>query len=354
MPSKAKPTIKDLSQASGWSLGTVSRVLNRVPGVSEGARQDVLRAARELGYHLNPHARALRQKKEEGALILCRSIYEPYYAPLARLCQQGLEQEGHTVTLQQITEDDYPLSSLLECIELHNPSLLILIGFTRQELRQINGRISIPAICAGAHPGEQEGGRLSAFAYSDCEMMQQAAETLFECGCQSIGLIAAPRVASCEMADRYLGVQYACYSRDQVFRASQAQSDTPDAAGGKRAFLSLIERVPDLDGLLVCTQAQAIGVLRAMADLHIEAGREICVITLEENDQCAYTVPRLSAIHRSPDLEAQNIVTQAKRMIGFCGSGPFFTVQQFSWSVIFRESCPAPSSVLAGLRPEKM
>ena len=46
-------TIKDLARLSGYSLGTVSRVLNNQPNVSEKARQAILSIAQERGFELN-------------------------------------------------------------------------------------------------------------------------------------------------------------------------------------------------------------------------------------------------------------------------------------------------------------
>ena len=55
-------TIKDLAAQTGYSLGTVSRVLNHQPHVSEQAREIILRAAEESGFQLNSNAKQLKQQ----------------------------------------------------------------------------------------------------------------------------------------------------------------------------------------------------------------------------------------------------------------------------------------------------
>ena len=52
----ADMTIKDLARLSGYSLGTVSRVLNNQPNVSEKARKAILSIAQERGFELNESA----------------------------------------------------------------------------------------------------------------------------------------------------------------------------------------------------------------------------------------------------------------------------------------------------------
>ena len=46
-------TIRDLARLSGYSLGTVSRVLNNQPNVSDKARTAILAISEENGYVLN-------------------------------------------------------------------------------------------------------------------------------------------------------------------------------------------------------------------------------------------------------------------------------------------------------------
>ena len=55
-------TIKDLSAQTGYSVGTVSRVLNNQPNVSEKARAAILKAADESGFQLNENAKQLKQQ----------------------------------------------------------------------------------------------------------------------------------------------------------------------------------------------------------------------------------------------------------------------------------------------------
>ena len=57
-------TIKDLAAKTGYAVGTVSRALNNHPNVSERARQEILEAAAESGFHLNVNAKQLKQHQK--------------------------------------------------------------------------------------------------------------------------------------------------------------------------------------------------------------------------------------------------------------------------------------------------
>lgn len=50
MTDKRGVTIRELAQAAGVSIGTVSRALKGQPGLSEQTRSQVLDVAKQLGY----------------------------------------------------------------------------------------------------------------------------------------------------------------------------------------------------------------------------------------------------------------------------------------------------------------
>ena len=56
-------TIKDISALTGYSVGTVSRVLNDQPNVSEKARKAILEVVNAAGFQLNENAKQLKQQK---------------------------------------------------------------------------------------------------------------------------------------------------------------------------------------------------------------------------------------------------------------------------------------------------
>ena len=56
-------TIKDIAQAAGVSLATVSRVINNGPKVGNETRKRVKKIMEEMGYRPNANARALVTKR---------------------------------------------------------------------------------------------------------------------------------------------------------------------------------------------------------------------------------------------------------------------------------------------------
>jgi DNA-binding LacI/PurR family transcriptional regulator len=59
----ARATVRDVAEAAGVSVGTVSHALNGTGRVAEATRASVLQAADRLGYRADPRARALRSRR---------------------------------------------------------------------------------------------------------------------------------------------------------------------------------------------------------------------------------------------------------------------------------------------------
>ena len=63
-------TIKDIAKLSGYAVGTVSRVLNNHPNVSETARKTILEVAEKYNFVRNTNAQQLKQQGRYIAILV--------------------------------------------------------------------------------------------------------------------------------------------------------------------------------------------------------------------------------------------------------------------------------------------
>ena len=94
-----RPTLEAVAALAGVGRGTVSRVINGSPKVSEKARDTVLQAIQELGYVPNRAARALVTRRTDTvALVVSESelrvFDEPYFAGTIRGIGSALSETG--------------------------------------------------------------------------------------------------------------------------------------------------------------------------------------------------------------------------------------------------------------------
>lgn len=92
-------TIKDVAQAAGVSIATVSRVLNKQPGVSKELSEQVEKAVKQLNYQLNGIARALKISQSRSIGLIIPDIENPFFPALVRGVEDAAQKQGYAVIL---------------------------------------------------------------------------------------------------------------------------------------------------------------------------------------------------------------------------------------------------------------
>ena len=96
-------TIRDLAKHVGLSMSAVSKALNGYPDVSESTRELVLKAAKELNYTPNVHARALKSKRSYNLGVLFSDdsqsgLTHPFFSVVLESFKKEAEQNGYDIT----------------------------------------------------------------------------------------------------------------------------------------------------------------------------------------------------------------------------------------------------------------
>lgn len=96
-----RPTIYDIAQLVGLNPSTVSRALNK-PGRTNAATEERIRAAAaELGYRVNPMARALPTGMTGTFAIVLPDITNPVHFDLIRGAEQVARTNGRTLIVSE-------------------------------------------------------------------------------------------------------------------------------------------------------------------------------------------------------------------------------------------------------------
>ena len=90
-------TIYDIAERAGVSMATVSRVINRMPHVSEKSRERVEQAIRELHYVPNAYARSLSNSKSNIIGVIVPEITNPFFGEIIHGITEIGDQNGLNV-----------------------------------------------------------------------------------------------------------------------------------------------------------------------------------------------------------------------------------------------------------------
>ena len=98
-------TIKDIAKLSGYGVGTVSRVLNNHPDVSERARKKILAVVESQGFEPNSNARHLKMQAPSSIAVLVKGTQNMLFADILERIQAVLRDHEEDVYVAYLDED---------------------------------------------------------------------------------------------------------------------------------------------------------------------------------------------------------------------------------------------------------
>ena len=140
-------TIKDIADACGVSVSTVSRVLNKHPDVSRAVRERVMEAVKTLHYVPNNGARDLVRSSSDAVGVVVRGMGNLFFSDIIKTVSSELDSCGLTMVLRYLDSDgdEVEAGALLQR-EKKLRGLIFLGGrfdYTPEEMH----RVSVPYVC---------------------------------------------------------------------------------------------------------------------------------------------------------------------------------------------------------------
>lgn len=123
---KSRPTIREVAQAAGVSIGTASRALNRAGRVSEEAIAAVTKAARQLGYEPDAVAQSMRTRSTGVVGMLVSDFANPLYARIITAVESCLQAAGYTLLLANTHNEHQREKGLIDTFRRRRIDGLIL------------------------------------------------------------------------------------------------------------------------------------------------------------------------------------------------------------------------------------
>lgn len=129
-------TMKDIAEATGTSVPTVSLILNGKPfRVSEETRQKVLRAAEDMHYVRNQAASDLRKGSNDTMALIVPDISNDFYATFAKGVERACHEAGWSLILNDSDNQPDRESGYIELMYQKNVEGVILARTTSDKSR---------------------------------------------------------------------------------------------------------------------------------------------------------------------------------------------------------------------------
>ena len=299
-------TIKDLAAATGYSVGTVSRVLNNQPNVSEKARDVILRAADEAGFQLNANAKQLKQQHGTSLLVVSKGISNELFDRLVEAIQKLVSNTSYPLVVDYIDESENEvLRAVKLCREL-KPLGILFLGGNRETFLSDFHHITQPCVLVTNDASDLPFPNLSSVSSDNALAAQMAVDHLVQLGHRKIVVIGGDRLVSDTTRLRYRGCLEAFREHGIDFDEElDYETIRFSYADGYNAAAALLKRNREFTALFAMSDVMAIGAIRALSDAGKRVPEDVSVIGLDGLNIGCYTVPRLATVEQSVDLLAQ-------------------------------------------------
>ena len=293
-------TIKDLSAQTGYSVGTISRVLNNQPNVSQKARDTILRAASECGFQLNANAKQLKQQHGNSILVLVKGTHNELFSALVEAIQARIVETKYPLIVDYMDESENEVLRAVQLCREKKPLGILFLGGNRETFLADFDKIKMPCVLVTNDASGFPFPNLSSVSSDDKLAGRMAIEHLIALGHRRIALISGDRTHSDTGRLRFEGCT-------EVFREHNINFD-PDRDSevtrytfedGYKAAQRLLEKGSRFTALFCMSDVMAIGAIRGLRDMGKRVPEDVSVMGLDGLDISEYTVPRLATISQS-------------------------------------------------------
>ena len=299
-------TIKDLAKLSGYSLGTVSRVLNNQPNVSEQARKTILALVEEHGFERNASAQLLKQQRTKSVLIIVKGTSNEMFAAMVEKLQSLFADTDHPVIADFIDEDENEVKRAVQLCRERKPSGVLFLGGNNENFRADFDKVLVPSVVVTNDAHELRFPNLSSVSTDDCAGASCAVEYLLRSGHRNIAVLGGDRAISDTSARRYEGCVEAFRKNGLTF-----DDETMYYTGrysyefGYNGMRQALEKTKGLTAVFAMADVIAIGAIRALLDEGLRVPEDISVVGYDGLRIGDFYVPKLTTISQSVELLAK-------------------------------------------------
>ena len=270
-------TIKDIARESGYSISTVSRVLNHRNDVSPDAKKKIEEVVEKFHFVPNNNAKHLKQSNTKTIVVLVKGISNMLFSNIVEEIQQMIGRTDYTLVVSYIDEDDNEVEQALQLCRERKPLGLLFLGGNPEFFKQGFAKVATDDIAAG----------------------KCAVDALLEAGHDKIGIIGGDPVKSYTSHQRYLGCKesFAEHGKEMDLEVCYEKARFSfDSA--YRAMKRLVEKYPDLTAVFAMSDVMAIGAIRALRDMDYRVPEDISVIGFDGTVLAEYYNPKLATIRQ--------------------------------------------------------
>ena len=290
-------TIKDIARESGYSVSTVSRVLNHRNDVSPDAKKRIEEVVAEYHFVPNNNAKHLKQSNSKSIGVLVKGISNMLFASIVEEIQRMIEKTDYPLVVPYLDEDDDEVEQALLLCRERKPLGLLFLGGNPEYFKKGFAKVDLPCVLVTNLADKMDFSNLSSVATDDVAAAKCAVDALFEAGHQKIGILGGDIEKSYTSHLRFEGCLESFGEHGRPFFPELCYEKARFSYGSAyRGMERLLRKYPDLTAVFAMSDVMAIGAIRALRDMDYRIPEDISVIGFDGTDLAEYYNPKLATI----------------------------------------------------------
>ena len=306
------PTIHDVAARAGVSISTVSRAMRGNGYVNADKREQILRAAAELGYVPHAGAQVLRTQRSGVIGVVVGDLGNPHTATLADSIQKFVGDRGYiTLFASMVNDGKVTEQKVLQAMLRQRPDGLIVATLQSRvsdDLLQQACSTGLPTVLIGR--SLQDAG-----VDSITSNYQRASETLtdylLELGHQRIAFIGAD-ISEAERIGRLRGYLASMRRARIKVRPTWVIGDDvplrpyyPTSLTGYRAAKRLLQLPSKPTAIMARNDVTAIGAIQAIKEAGLSIPGDISVTGFDDIPLAGFIAPALTTMSQPTEKEGE-------------------------------------------------
>jgi len=292
-----KADIKDVAARAGVSTASVSRVLNGSKPVSDGTRERVLAAVRDLNYSIDQRARGLRRRRSGTLGLILADVLNPFFTQVIHSIEDVAYQSNNSLFLCNSDENPERERFYLELMQSQRIDGIILLPVTGSgAVLSPLLRHDVPVVCLDRRVDDVD---LDSVLVDNVAGATMAVAHLVALGHRRIGYIGGRLVTP--GIERLAGFRRALEMHGLVEHPELIrQGDSKQESGYKETLALLALDMPP-SAIFAINNPMSLGVMAAIKERGLRIPEDISVIGFDDAPWSGLLNPPLTTIAQPTD-----------------------------------------------------
>lgn len=304
--------IKDIAKIAGVGVGTVSRVINNCPDVSEKTRRKVSKIIEKYNYVPNNNARLLKMNDTKNICVFVRGVYNPFFSEIVNYIREEISKAGYFMILQQ---EEYKngteeIKSMLSLIKENKLKGIISLGAQLYNIdTKLFNEIKIPIVFTSADVlKDNDIDSISTIKVENRYSSYNGVKYLINKGHRNIAILLGDINDKGISIERFNGYKRALFEENFLVNKKYIKYGKYECKSAYEKTLELLEESKEVTAIFAISDLMAVGAAKAITDKDLRVGEDIALLGFDGMDMTKYYFPGISTIEQPKERLAKESI----------------------------------------------